>query len=194
MVSGLRFLINFLVPTLFFVVYRMAGTKPAIAFAIGAALIQTVIMKFRRLPISPFFVMGAVFTITFGTIDLFLKQPRFYRLEPGVQSLMMGLIFHGALLMKVPLLERFARALPTLVRPKLDDLPPGYLRNAAWTWIAYFYLKGAAYIYLAFHVNLGHLIVLRSVLGTFSVILMIGGEWLIRRHYLQKKRTQLNSP
>ena len=193
MVSGLRFLINFLVPALFFVVFRLGGTKPAIGFAIGTALIQTLVMKLRRIPISPFFILGAVFTIAFGTIDLFLKTPRFFRLEPAVQSFVMGLVFHGALLMKVPLLERFALALPPLVRPNIENLPASYLRNVTWVWIGYFYVKAAAYLYLAFHVNLGHLIVLRALLGTASVILMIGAEWLIRRHYLQKNGTRLNS-
>ena len=181
MLSGFRFLLNFTVPVLFFVVFQVAGTKPAITFAIGAALLQTLVLKFSQVRLSPFFIMAMGFTIFFGTIDLFLEKPRFFRLEPCVHNAVIATAFLVAVLLEFPLMERFSVALPAWIRPKPGEVDPDYLNKVSWAWIVYFFLKSGFYLYLGLTVDLGRLILLRSIVGTATLGMMFVGEWLIRR-------------
>ncbi len=183
-VSWVSFLLSsLLVPVTFYVLFRTLGSKPAIGFAVATSIGQGVITRLRKQRLSPFFLLASGSTILFGSIDLLITTPKFYRLEPGVQNLLLSLLFGVALVAHVPIAEKFAAALPGLVRPELSPQTQGYLRKVAWAWVVYFFLKGWLYVYLAFQVDLGNLVILRTVIGGPSLALMFGGEILIRKFW-----------
>ena len=172
---------NMAVPIAFFLVFRAQGAKPAIAVAIAVTIVHLLISRIRRIPLSPFFVVAAVFTVLFGSIDLMVRTPRFFRLEPAFQNGLIGAAFLFTLVTKIPLAEWFAKALPEQVRPSLDQDSRPYLLKVTIVWIVYFFLKAALYLYLAFHVDLGRLVILRALIGGGSLAAMFVGEILYRK-------------
>jgi uncharacterized membrane protein len=171
---------NFAAPIAFFWVFQIKGAKPAIAIAVGVTFVQVLVHCFYRLKMTPFFLTASGFTLLFGGMDLLIKTPRFFRLEPFAQNTLLGLIFMATVMTGTPIVSWFAQALPAQIRPKLDDTAEHYLRNVTIAWSIYFFLKGLLFLYLAFRVDLGRLIILRSVIGGVSFVMMFGAEYLYR--------------
>jgi uncharacterized membrane protein len=134
-----------------------------------------------RYKLSPFFLVASGFTVLFGGMDFFVKEPQFYRLAPFAENAVIGGVFAGTALIGRPIAVWFAQALPPSVRPDLTEDMAGYLRTLTWIWVAYFFAKAILFLYLAFHVDLGRLIVLRSLIGGLSLIVMFGGEIFYRK-------------
>jgi uncharacterized membrane protein len=97
----------------------------------------------------------------------------------------MGTVFLVSYLAKIPLFERLASELPEKLRPR-QALPQGYLRKLSLVWMSYTYLKALAYLVLATQVNLGALILLRTVLGSSTLFLMFLLEILYRKKVLAR--------
>ncbi len=174
-------LLNFGTPIVFFWTYYVWGTKPAIAFAIGATLVQALIHLILRLKFSPFFIVASGFTVAFGAVDLLVQEPRFFRLGPFAENFLLGLAFLATLLTEKPIAAWFAAALPPAIQPDLSKIGKNYLRRLTQIWAIYFFVKAFLFLYLAFRVNLGQLIVLRSILGGGSLVLMFVGELFYRK-------------
>lgn len=181
---------NFLVPVAFFVVFRAQGAKSAIALAVAITLIQVLIQKLRRIPLSPFFLVASLFTIVFGMVDLLLTSPRFFRLQPFLQNFLIGLVFLVTLFRGKPLVEWFAASLPESVKPKEGELDRGYLRNTTWAWTIYFFAKAFLFLWLAYTVDLGELVLLRSLIGGLSLVAMFGAEVFYRKVVRPRFRTK----
>jgi intracellular septation protein A len=179
---------NFLVPIAFFVTFRIYGSKPAIALAIVGTLVQLGVHAITRTKPSPFFLVATGFTVVLGGIDLFVDSPRFYRLEPGLQNLLMGTVFLVTVYLRKPIVVWFAAALPESVRPDLGPNDVDYLRKVTFAWSLYFFAKGVLFIWIALKVDLGRLVILRSIIGGSSMALMFGGELLVRRRYKARQR------
>src|SRR5690349_20752181 len=114
-------LTHFTTPIVFFLTFRWFGAKPAISVAMTAIIIQIFFNWIYGLQFSPFFVIAAVFTLAFGGMDLFIKNPTFYRFEPFVQNFVVGTAFLVTLFREVPLLTHFVLALPARLKPDLSD-------------------------------------------------------------------------
>jgi intracellular septation protein A len=180
--STLEFtLINFATPIAFYVTFRIAGPKPAIALAIATTGIQALVHKIRGLKMGPFFLLASGFTVFFGSIDLVVASPRFFRLEPAVHNFVVGVVFLYSAFTHRPLVAWFAEAVPERFRPSIAELGPGYLRGVTVYWAAYLLAKAGVYLYLAFKVDLGTLIVLRSVIGGSSLGAMVLAEIAYRK-------------
>lgn len=178
---------NFVPPIAFFIVFKGWGSKPAIAVAIIMTLLQLALHLVKRYKISPFFLTAATFTLVFGGVDLFAHEPKYFRLAPFAENFILGSVFLGTVLAGKPIAVWFAQALPHQMRPDLsarkDDggSMERYLRRVTFLWIAYFFAKGFLFLYLAFIVDLGRLIVLRAVIGNVTLIMMFGGEMFYRK-------------
>jgi len=184
--SGLAYtFLNFATPIAFYLTFHWFGAKSAIGFGVGVTFVQLLVHWVYRLKFSPFFLLASGFLLAFGILDLFLQTPRFFRLEPFVQNFVIASAFLITVFMRIPLITHFAGALPKKFRPNLSS-PAAirYLRKLTLIWAVYLYSKAALFLYLAFQVNLGDLILLRSVLGGGTLLLMIGGE-LAYRHWFR---------
>jgi intracellular septation protein A len=174
-------LLNFGAPLAFFVVFELVGAKPAIGLAVAVTVIQALMHWILSLPISPFYVVASGFTVGFGTIDLFIESPRFFRLEPFAQNFLIGAVFLISLKTRISILGWLASGLPAAFRPKIGPEMSGYLRRLTLIWGIYLLAKAFVFLYLAFQVDLGHLILFRSLIGGGSLGLMIGGEIIYRK-------------
>lgn len=184
--AGLEFLVRgFIPPLAFLITFEWKGAKPAIAVAIAATLIQLVVHRLRRHVISPFFITASFFTVLFGGLDLVAHSPRFFKLAPAAENILMGLVFAGSVMVGKPIALWFAQALPESVRPSASDEAGGdlaaYMRKVTIAWSVYFLAKASLLLYFAFRFDLGELIVLRSVIGGPTLALMFGGELYYRK-------------
>ncbi len=176
-------LINFATPIAFYITFNTAGAKPAITLAIGVTLLQVLVHFIYKMRPSPFFIVASGFTVAFGSIDLFLESPRYFRFEPTVQNLIMGSLLVFCLILKYPIAARFAEALPHRFRPNLSETKDSYLRRLTWIWVFYLYIKSLIFLYLALKVDLGRLILLRTVLGGGSLMILFVGEIVYRKWF-----------
>ncbi|MCM2276682.1 MAG: septation protein IspZ [Oligoflexia bacterium] len=182
--------LNFSAPIGFFWTFRTFGPRPAILLAIVLTFAQALYHRIRGLRFSPFFLVASGFTIVFGSIDLLLvAHPRFFRFGPFAQNFLLGIAFLGTLLSRAPAIAWFAAALPRELRSDLDRVGNRYLHRVTLVWGLYFLLKAFLFLYLAFRVDLGVLILLRSVIGGGSLVLMFVGE-LAYRKWLLPARTR----
>ena len=122
-----------------------------------------------------------VFTVAFGTPDLFVKIPHFFKLEGFAQNLMVGLVFVGSLFTKRPLMMILADSLPPQIAHPYKGESISYLKKLTLIWGFYFMLKALLFLYLAFKVDLGQLYVLRVIIGNISAVLLFGGEIFYRK-------------
>lgn len=177
---------NFLVPIVFYLLFKTFGAKPAIFVSVAAALIQSIGTRMAGRILSPFFVLASGFTVAFGTLDLLLPKPWFFRFEGFAQNVILAGIFSISLLCKIPLAEKFSQALPEKFRMDPSLRSQAYLRKLTWIWSGYFFAKGVFYFYLALRVDLGQLVIWRTLVGGGSLVLLFGGEILFRRLFISQ--------
>jgi intracellular septation protein A len=149
-----------------------AGTKPAIAgailFIIGDGLRRWMTGEaFSRLAI-----FSGLLTIAFGAIDLLSDGPFMLKYEPAVSSTAMGLAFfigaRGAKSMIQEVVER-RRGAPFVDRPDLVR----FFRIMTNAWAGFFLLRAIGYVVLARSLALGDVLLVRSTVGTVSLLVMI---------------------
>jgi len=180
--SALGFIFkNFATPIVFYVAFKFGGPKEAISFAVAVALIQVAAHLAFRWRFSPYFLLSSMFTVTFGGADLFVKAPRFFRLEPFAQNITISMLFLASLWTRRSLVEILAESLPLSFRPifNRDDL--GYLRRLTFIWAGYFFAKAFFFLYLAFRIDLGSLYISRVIFGNLSAVLLLLGEHVYRK-------------
>lgn len=185
---------NFLVPIVFFLLFQAVGAKPAIAAAVLITLLQVIQGRRKGEIISPFFAVASFFTVGFGSIDLFLASPRFFRLEPFFQNALMGVLFGGSLIARRPLIGWFAESLPARYKPDFGSEGAHYLKGVTWVWMSYFFAKALLFLWLAFQVDLGRLVILRSLIGGSTLLLMVVGEIAVRRWRIGRRARSLTRP
>lgn len=186
---GIQFaFLNFATPVIFYVAFEKGGAKLAIGFAILTTLIQVIAHRISRARFSPFFVLSSGFTVGFGLLDLFLASPRFFRLEPFFHNLVLASILWGSLGTRYCLMQKLVFALPARVRPERSEGFDSYLRKVTWVWIIYLYSKAFFFLYLAYQVDLGKLIILRSVVGGGSLWALILGEMAYRKFFRKRPK------
>lgn len=173
--------LNFATPVVFYLVFHWKGAKLAIGFALGVTLLQAGAHGVYRQRFSPFFMLSSGLILGFGLVDLLVRDPRFFRFEPSVQNFLLASIFLLAQFKRFPVIRIFVQALPEKFQSEFLEPDDQYLRKLTWVWIAYLYFKGFFFLYLALHVDLGDLILLKSVLGTGSLLLLVSGEWAYRK-------------
>ena len=142
----------------------------------------------RRRP-TIFFIITTVFIVLFGGVDLLLSTPKFFRLEPFAQNFLIASIFLGTYLARISIFSRLARDLPPKLRPQ-QALPEEYYRKVTRVWIVYLYVKAVVFLILALKVDLGSLILLRSILGGVTLLIMFLGELFYRKRYLAQQRAK----
>jgi intracellular septation protein A len=175
------FLRNFAAPFAFFIAFKLAGPKPAIALAIGITLLQILAHRIHGMRLSPFFYAATGLTLVFGALDLIVDSPRYFRLEPFVHNLLVGSVFLGSVLVDRPILGWFAESLPRRFRPSDAELEGGYLHRLTLVWAFYLLSKAFFFLWLALRVDLGELVVLRTVIGGGSLWLLLLGELFYRK-------------
>jgi intracellular septation protein A len=199
----LQFLLrNFAAPAVFIIVLRIVGPRPAIASAVAATVAEIAWARLTRRSLSPIFLVASGFTILFGTIDMSLASPRFFRLEPFIHNVILAGAALGLAFAPVEALRGFADALPQGVRPEEREFAgqpevaarpqsaraalEDYLRKLALVWSAYFLAKSLFFLELSKRVDLGQLVALRTLIGGSTLVLMVGAEILYRKKWRRR--------
>jgi intracellular septation protein len=138
----MRLLVDFGPLVVFFATYRLTGGglhgtlvatgafMVAVLIAIGAAL-----AVFRK--VTPMLLLSTALILTFGTITLYLRDPRFIQMKPTLYYAALAILLFGGLLRGKPLL----RWLFGPIFPGLDEA--GWLKLSR-NWALFFVALGAA--------------------------------------------------
>jgi intracellular septation protein A len=175
--------LNLATPLAFYAAFQFFGAKPAISLALAVTCLQLLVYWIYRIPLSPVFIVATGFTVLFGGIDLFLQSPRFFRLEPFAQNFLIATVLLSSVRLRIPVAAWFISGLPKKIRPDVSPAGQDYLRKLTFVWSIYLYLKAAVFLYLAFEVDLGALILLRSIIGGGSMVVLVGGELIYRKWF-----------
>ncbi len=167
------FFLNLATPATFYWAFHEWGPKPAIGFAVVVSLLQALSHLIFKVRPSPIFIFASGFTVLFGGIDLWLKTPQFFRFEPFAQNFGVASFTLFATLARLPLAYELVKSLPKSIQPKLKGPDDPRLRRLTWIWIFYLYVKSGFYLYLAYRVDLGDLILFRTLLGGGSLGVML---------------------
>ncbi len=186
-------LTNFASPIVFYLTFHKLGAKAAIGLTISVTVLQLLFHGFRKQKPTIFFIITTLFIVIFGGVDLFLSTPRFFSLEPFVQNFLIASFFLSTYLAHMPIYSRIAADLPARLRPK-QVLPEKYYRKVTLAWIVYLYTKSGLFLFLAFAVNLGELILLRSIIGGGTLLAMLLGELRYRKKYISGQHSTREHP
>jgi intracellular septation protein A len=178
---------NFAAPIGFYALFITRGVKPAIALAVLIVGVQLFFHWLQGKRLSPIFMVAAGFTAGLGTVDLLLTDPRYFRLEPFGQNLVIGLVTLGMGVARIPVVRWFADALPARIRPGHDAWTEARLLKLPYLWGAYFLAKAFLFLHLAYRVDLGELVLLRSVIGGGTLVLLVAGE-VAYQHWHRHRR------
>lgn len=153
----------------------IAGIAAASAWA-GVDVAQRVL---RKQATSRLFWLTTLLTLGFGAFDLVVGKVVLFRFEAVVTNLLTALYFGASVLTGKSVLEEFyekSQASTTKIAAELSS----YLRLFTLVWTAYFLLKSGVYYWLALTLPLTRLVLIRSIIGTLSLLLLLGGERLVR--------------
>lgn len=179
-------LVNFTTPLVFYFTFHRWGPKTAIGFAWVVTAVQLLVQWGYRIKLSPIFIVASGFTLSFGMIDLWIPSPRFFRLEPFFQNFVIATLLLISVLTQYPVLYWFISALPAGIRPDFSrPKVQVYLKKLTGVWIIYLYLKAVLFLYLAFQVDLGSLVLLRSLIGGGTLVLLFLGDIFYRKRVLK---------
>ena len=140
--GAMRLVVDFGPLVVFFATYKLTGGglhgtlvatgafMVAVLIAIGAAL-----AVFRK--VTPMLLLSTVLILTFGTITLYLRDPRFIQMKPTLYYAVLAILLFVGLLRGKPLL----RWLFGPIFPGLDEA--GWLKLSR-NWALFFVALGAA--------------------------------------------------
>jgi intracellular septation protein len=99
--------------------------------------------KFERMHIFSL----ALITVL-GGITIFLGNPAFIQWKPTVLNWLFAVVFLGSMFIgEKPIVQRMMGA--------QIELPENVWSNLNWSWVGFFFISGAANLYVAFYYNLG---------------------------------------
>jgi intracellular septation protein A len=174
----------------FWVVQHYAGLKPAIAVTIAMVVVEISWRLARRLPLSRLFLFTSLMVVVFGSIDLYAKSPFMLKYEGVITNIATGGIFLFASFGAKSMIQQMVEQQSGKSLPDRADIRV-FFRLFTQFWAAYFFLKAGIYLWLGAIMPLERALVYRSVIGTGSLVVMIGistqGErifWLLRKYRL----------
>ena len=147
------------------------GVKPAILgsilFIIGDALWRwRTGLKFTRL-----YVLVSALTLVFGFVDLLSTSPFMLKYEAAISNAATGVVFVVGALGEKPIIQEAAeqRGVSFVVTNEVR----AFFRLFTLVWAAYFFLKAALFLWMAWTMPMLEAMALRSIVGSVSLGLMI---------------------
>jgi intracellular septation protein A len=181
-----RFLLESFGPLLvFLLVEHSVGLGWAIVanVVVGVALLAAQLYRERK--VSAFTAFVAASVLLFGVLDLYFQSGFFIKIEPALGNATTGLFFLGSVLWGQPVVVEFARR----QKPDLPDAALPYLRGVTLAWAAFFFLRTAVYVWMAYNVSLDGALLVRAILGPLSFGAMFAGEFAVRKLYFRRAST-----
>lgn len=167
----------------FFAVNKKWGLLAAIGASVAVAVLEVLWTLARKRKTSRLFWMSATLTVAFGLVDLYLQKSVLFRFEAVISNVLVGGYFGASLFGGRSLLEDFYESGRASGKVKEEAPPevPQYLRIFTVVWTIYFFAKAALYLWIGLVFPLERAVALRSIIGTVSFVVLIGGEQLVRK-------------
>lgn len=128
--------------------------------------------KIFREKTSTFFKFSAAIAVSFGIVDLFLKDSFLFKYEAAVTNFITGLFFASTIFADKPLIQEFyerRKGPQHSVKPELVR----FFRGFTLVWVIYFFVKAAFYVWVAKRYSIEKGMVIRGLVGNISLGLMI---------------------
>jgi intracellular septation protein A len=156
----------------FWVVVLLFGVKAAIAVSVAVIVADGAYRLWRPKPITRLYVVVSALTVGFGVIDLYVATPFMLVYEAPITNALTGSAFVLGAFGEKPMLEEVAEQRPGAEFPRTPEVRR-FFRLLTLVWAAYFFLKAAAYLYVAAHWPLTEALAIRSFGGSISLGVMI---------------------
>ncbi len=126
----------------------ITATIVATGIAIVASFAQVAIHWFKTHKFERMHLFSLALITVLGTITIVLGNPAFIQWKPTVLNWLFALVFLGSMFIgKKPIIQRMMGEQIALPEPVWSTL------NLSW--VAFFFISGAANLYVAFYYNLG---------------------------------------
>lgn len=160
------------------------GAKPAIAASLAYLLLDGIWRLARRQKLPAVWLLSNGLAVAFGIVDLWAKTPFMIRYEGAISNLIVGLLFLAGASGERPRFMDLAeqgmgRPLPR-GRPELV----AYFRAFAILWAVYSFAKAGLVLWLVTTYPLPKALALRSLIGTATLIPMLGLSFGGRRVFV----------
>ena len=177
----MKLLIDFLVIIAFFAAYKLSGgdMMTATKVAMGATLLQLVLMKVLKIRIQPMHWFSFALIVILGAMSLFFNNPRFLQWKFSILEWSMGAaILIGQLVFKKNMFK--------LLMGNELTLPEHAWKTMAWMWSIFFIFLGFLNWFIFSHYSNDVWMNFKTfwALGLTILFVIIQGFWLSR--YLPK--------
>jgi len=147
------------------------GVKPAILGSILFIVADAAWRRLKRLEFTRLYLLISGLTLVFGLVDLASTSPFMLKYEAVITNAATGLAFVAGALGEKSIVQEVAEQRgETFVATREVR---GFFRLFTLVWAAYFFLKAAAYFWVAWTLPMLEAMALRSVAGSISLGLMI---------------------
>jgi intracellular septation protein A len=174
----IRFLLESFGPLIVFVAFEHAVSLfAAIVSSIVTGVILVVVQIARDKKISPFTAYIAASVAVFGVLDMKYQTGFFVKIEPAIGNTLTGLFFLSTVAFGKPIIVELAQ------RQRAEPFKPrvlSYLRGLTIAWGLFFFVRAAAYVWMAYRLTIDQALAIRSIAGPASFGVMIVGEWGFR--------------
>jgi intracellular septation protein A len=147
------------------------GVKPAILNSILFIAADAAWRRVKRLAFTRLYLLTSALTLVFGLVDLASTSPFMLKYEAVITNAATGLAFVAGDMGEKPIIQEVAEQRgETFVA---TEEVRAFFRLFTLVWAAYFVLKAAAYLWMAWTLPMLEAMALRSVGGGVSLGLMI---------------------
>jgi intracellular septation protein A len=147
------------------------GIKAAIAGSLVVIVADAVWRLARGRPFTRLYILVSSLTLAFGAVDLWAATPFLLVYEAPITNVLTGLAFIVGAFGQKPMLMEVAQARPGSDVPETGETRR-FFRLFTLFWAGYFFVKSAAYLWIAATLPLTQALALRSALGGISLALM----------------------
>ncbi len=168
---------------IFWITMALFGLKPAIAATMAFVILDGARRLILRVPTPSLYMFGNLMALAFGVIDLTAKTPFMIRYEGVITNLITAAFFARDAFSRRPMFLDFAER--SRGAPFPDSLVgmTAFFRAFTLAWTAYFVLKAGLFLWLVQAFPLPRALILRSIIGTGSLLVMMAISFQGRRVY-----------
>jgi intracellular septation protein A len=163
---------NFGPLVVFYAANHFCGLMTAIAVSFVFSLGEIAWKLHRKEPLTMMFKYTAAVTLVFGCVDLGFQRSVLFKYEAALTNVFTGIFFASTLRGGTSIIEEAARK-QVGDKPFNDD-QRWYFRRLTMVWVAYFFLKAAAYAWLASLYSIEKAMAIRAVAGNVTLYGLMG--------------------
>ncbi len=163
---------NFGVVIVYQVMNHFFDFKIAIISTLIFAVIELIVLKLNKRPISIFMLFSFALVFVFGAFDLYLENQVFFKFESAIISLITAMYFGISLFKDKSIVEEFAEQQGRVTTEKTPD-KTFFFKFITACWFVYFIGKSIIYAWIAQNNSTEANVIYRTVFGTASFYILL---------------------